>query len=106
VSTAVVTGGSKGIGRAIAVALAPTYQVAILDPLPEGSQVVADIEALGSRGLHLAVDVSDDAAALEMPFADWMPTVTVNLGGTFICSRSLAPCGAATTRLQKPGSWL
>ena len=119
-STAVVTGASKGIGRAIALALAPRYAVAILDPLRQGQQVIAEVAGRGQRGMYLPVDVSDEpsvlgaverisaelgpptllvnnagifprAAALQMPFADWMRTVTVNLGGTFICSRAFAP---------------
>ncbi|HEY4319163.1 MAG TPA: SDR family NAD(P)-dependent oxidoreductase [Herbaspirillum sp.] len=118
---AVVTGGSKGIGRAIALALAQRgYDVAIFDPLAAGKEVAAEAVALGRRALYLPVDVADEtavkaaartvaerlgscgllvnnagifprASALEMPFALWQKVLAINLGGAFLCSQAFAP---------------
>jgi meso-butanediol dehydrogenase/(S,S)-butanediol dehydrogenase/diacetyl reductase len=107
---AVVTGGSKGIGRAIVLALAQRgYDVAIFDPLAAGREVAQEATALGRRALYLPVDVSDEtavkqaaqsvaaelgscgllvnnagifprASALEMPFALWQKVLAINLG--------------------------
>lgn len=120
-ATAVVTGGSQGIGRAIALALAQQgCGVAILDVLPSGKTVVDEIRRSGGSAEFVAVDVADEEAvsdaahqveehlgtptvlvnnagifprapALEMPYADWMRVIQVNLGGAFLCSRAFAP---------------
>ena len=62
--TAFVTGGSRGIGRAIAVGLAEagadvafTYR----ERRDEADEVVAEVEALGRRALALPMDVADRA---------------------------------------------
>lgn len=119
--TAVVTGGSQGIGRAIALALAEGgAKVAILDVLPSGQNVVDEIRQGGGTAEFLTVDVADEEAvqdavgsvdtrlgtatvlvnnagmfprapALEMPYADWLRVIRVNLGGAFLCSRAFAP---------------
>ena len=62
--TAVVIGGSSGIGRAIALGLAE----AGADVIPTArraeqvNQVAAEIEALGRRSLHITSDVLDRAS--------------------------------------------
>ena len=58
--TAVVTGGGRGIGRAIALALAQDgCNVAILDLIEENAQAVKkEVEALGRRALALRVDLT------------------------------------------------
>jgi 2-hydroxycyclohexanecarboxyl-CoA dehydrogenase len=58
--TALVTGGGRGIGRAIALALAREgCQVAVLDLLGESAEAVrAEIEGLGVAGLALRVDLT------------------------------------------------
>ncbi|MBI2818364.1 MAG: glucose 1-dehydrogenase [Acidobacteria bacterium] len=58
--TAIVTGGGRGIGRAIALALAHDgCNVAILDLIEENAQgVKKEVEALGHRALALRVDLT------------------------------------------------
>lgn len=58
--TALVTGGGRGIGRAIALALAREgCQVAVADILADAARAVTDeVEALGVKGLALHVDVT------------------------------------------------
>jgi len=65
--SAIVTGGGRGIGRAIALALARQgCQVAVLDLLEENAKSVQqEIEALGTRGLALRVDLTQCAEVQE-----------------------------------------
>lgn len=62
---AVVTGGSRGIGRAIALTLsAQGAKVAICARSLEAAQkVVAEIEATGAEGLAAAADISRESEA-------------------------------------------
>ncbi len=63
---ALVTGGARGIGRAIALTLAGQgADVAVLDLNAEAGEATrGEVEALGRRSAFLACDVSD-AAAIE-----------------------------------------
>ena len=58
--SAIVTGGGRGIGRAITLALARQgCNVAILDLIEENAQAVKkEVEALGRRALALRVDLT------------------------------------------------
>ena len=66
--TALVTGGARGIGRAIAVALARKgVDVAVTDVNPEGAEeAAAEIQSLGCRSWALSGNAADFATAGEM----------------------------------------
>jgi NAD(P)-dependent dehydrogenase (short-subunit alcohol dehydrogenase family) len=64
--TALVTGGGRGIGRGIALALAREgVHVAIASRNPE-METVREIKDLGVKALRLCVDVSDEQQVIEM----------------------------------------
>jgi 2-hydroxycyclohexanecarboxyl-CoA dehydrogenase len=74
--SALVTGGARGIGRAIAQALARDgAQVAVLDVLADGAQATCrDIEALGTKGLALTADLTrraDVERAVDAMVSHW-----------------------------------
>jgi len=74
--TAVVTGGGRGIGRAIALALARDgNRVAVFDILEENAQAVQkEIEATGGEALALRVDLTkcrEVQTAVEKVLARW-----------------------------------
>jgi 2-dehydro-3-deoxy-D-gluconate 5-dehydrogenase len=85
--TALVTGARRGIGRAMARALAAAGAdvVGVSASLePEGSQVAADVEALGRRFTAYACDMSDRAAVYGLiETLDGAPIdILVNNAGT------------------------
>lgn len=59
--TAIITGGSGGIGRACAVAFAKAGANLVIASLPPDSipPVVEEVETFGVKGLGLAIDVTD-----------------------------------------------
>jgi len=66
---ALVTGGSRGIGRATSLLLAQAgYRVAInfRQREAEALQVVADIEAQGGNAFALQADIADEAQVVRM----------------------------------------
>ena len=74
--TALVTGGGRGIGRAIALGLAEEgAQVAVLDILADNAESVRrEIETLGVKGLALAADLTRRAQvtlAVEEMLGQW-----------------------------------
>ncbi|TDC08772.1 SDR family oxidoreductase [Nonomuraea longispora] len=76
--TAIVTGGSRGIGRAVAARLAAAGQnvaVVYASNAKEADATVGEIEAAGARGIALQADVAD-----EQQVADAFDTVERLLG--------------------------
>jgi NAD(P)-dependent dehydrogenase (short-subunit alcohol dehydrogenase family) len=119
--TAIVTGGARGIGRAIAEALAADGAKIVVADL-QGADAAA--KELGSdKAIGVTCDVSDEAAVAEMakaaqqafggcdilvnnagiysslvpgPFekiavADWQRVMDANTLGTFLCCRAVVP---------------
>ncbi|WP_424768203.1 SDR family NAD(P)-dependent oxidoreductase [Paenibacillus sp. sgz302251] len=116
---AVVTGGSKGIGKAIVQLLADKgYAVAILDIL-DGQELAEQINAKGGDALFVHTDVSSESQVvhaaelirktlgkptvlvnnaaiyprcpiLGMTLELWDQVLSVNLTGTFLCSKIFA----------------
>lgn len=69
---ALVTGGSRGIGRAIAISLAEAgaaVAVNYLQKAKEAADVVAEIEKAGGRAMAVAADVSRADAVADMTAA-------------------------------------
>jgi NAD(P)-dependent dehydrogenase (short-subunit alcohol dehydrogenase family) len=116
---AIVTGASKGIGRAIALALAREGASVVVADKEPGHETVRMIRDLGRSSLYVQVDVRDAVSvehlvsqALEefekidvlvnnaglfffarvedMTEEQWDLTFDVNLKGTFLCCKAVA----------------
>ncbi len=69
IPVALVTGGSRGIGRAVAVELARRgYSVAIgfRDQEARAAEVASEVEALGQKAILLRADVTDSAQVARL----------------------------------------
>jgi 3-oxoacyl-[acyl-carrier protein] reductase len=111
--TAVVTGGSRGIGRAIAVELARAGAAVVVGYRSGAEQAAAVAEEIGGRAIE--ADVSDDDQArrlvaeagdvdilvnnagitrdgllMRMPDDDWRAVLDTNLGGVFHTCRAVS----------------
>lgn len=118
---AIITGGARGIGCAIALLFAKEgADIAIADlNLEEAEKTAGEIELLGRRTLAFEVDVTDylkvevavnkildkfgkvdilvnnagitkDNLILRLSDADWDAVITVNLKGTFNCTKAVS----------------
>lgn len=79
---ALVTGASRGIGRAVAVALArlgADVAIGCTAPSPGATATLAEVEAAGSRGTVVAADLRQRPAAARV-----VETVTASLGAPSI----------------------
>lgn len=114
---ALVTGSSRGIGRAVALRLARAGAIVALNGTKEVSATTQIIESEGGRCFSFVGDVSDakqveaifakigadlggvdilvnnaginhDALLLRMSEDDWDAVLDVNLKGSFLCVRS------------------
>jgi NAD(P)-dependent dehydrogenase (short-subunit alcohol dehydrogenase family) len=120
---AIVTGAGRGIGKAIALALAREVAdiVAVSRTISEVTETAREVQSLGRRALAMKVDVANkdeveemvsscirrfekidilvNNAGVQPPIGpviendpeQWLRTVAVNLGGTFLCSRAVLP---------------
>ncbi len=85
--TAIVTGGARGIGAAIATRLAQDgHNVAVIDLREEDTQsVVQEIEAAGGKALGIGADVTNEESATQAVerIAEELgaPTILVNNAG-------------------------
>ena len=114
---AVVTGGGRGIGRAIAHELARRGAAVVINDKSGEGVVCAEINDAGGKASCFQADISDfsqaqnlikftvdtfgdlhilvnnagitrDGLILTMSEADWDAVLTVNLKGTFNCSKA------------------
>ena len=121
---AIITGGARGIGLAIAKELAKTYPIALWDVLDEVEETAATLTKEGFNAKGWKVDVTDfdavqqaakevsgefgdievlinnagitrDNLFMRMKPADWELVLKINLTGAFNC------CKAVTRPMQK-----
>lgn len=116
---AIVTGASRGIGRAIAVKLAELGAKLVVSSSSKGSDSVADeINAMGKEAISVQANVSNEADSvnlinlaikhygkidilvnnagitkdglmLRMSEGDWQDVLDVNLKGVFLCMKAV-----------------
>lgn len=114
---AVITGGSRGLGRAMALSFAKSYDLALISrSLPQEEDLIREVEALGARVAFYRADVSREEEVVEafsrikedfgsiyvlinnagitkdgsfvgMTSSDFLDVINVNLLGSFLCAR-------------------
>lgn len=101
--TALVTGGSRGIGRATCIALAAQgARVAVnyVGDRDAAEQTAAQIEDLGTRALTIAADVSDPESVIKM-----VATVESTLGPVDLLVTSAGIASAEPHTEMRFESW-
>jgi len=115
---AIVTGGARGIGRAIALKLAADGAAVVISDIADAEPVAEEIRAMGRDSLAAVADVSseEDVAALvdrsvsafgridilvnnagitrdqllmRMSVEDWDSVLSVDLKSAFLCTRAV-----------------
>ncbi|MFW5867825.1 MAG: 3-oxoacyl-ACP reductase family protein [Armatimonadota bacterium] len=100
---ALVTGGSRGIGRAIAVELAgagAAVAVNYRERADAAEDVVSDIEDAGGRAIAVQADVTDFGAVQAM-----VKEVAEELGALDILVNNAGIIGDAYLMMLKPKAW-
>jgi 2-deoxy-D-gluconate 3-dehydrogenase len=126
---AIVTGASRGLGKAMAIGLAKAGADVVVTDILDVSKVVEEIKKIGRKSTGLLVDVSNkssveamvkqtlekfgridilvnNAGILRMGNAeslskdDWDKVINVNLTGQFLCAQAV---GAQMIQLKKGG---
>ena len=100
--TALVTGGSRGIGRAIATELAKAGATVVLGYRSGAEEAEGVADEIGGRAVQADVSDADDAKRLvnnagitrdgllaRMSDEDWRVVLDTNLGGTFNTCRAV-----------------
>ncbi len=96
---ALVTGGSRGIGAAVALALAGAGADVVVNfraRSVDAEQVCAEIRKLGRRTLAIQADVSQSDQVRKIKLediaeADWDEHVSVNLKSAFLVTQAVLP---------------
>ncbi len=99
---ALVTGASRGVGRAIAVALARTgYRLVLLARGADGLEETARAcRAEGATASAYAIDITDSAALAAL-----VPHIVAEAGGLGVLVNNAAVSPVASTLKADPGAW-
>ncbi|MGL1919494.1 MAG: SDR family oxidoreductase [Hyphomicrobiales bacterium] len=103
---AVVTGASRGIGRAVALKLAQKgYDICVNYHSNQAAalQVVAEIEAMGQKAIAVQADVADEAAIVAMFCAvdEQLGAVTALVNNAGIIQPQMSLLGMTAERINK-----
>ncbi len=118
--TAIVTGGSSGMGYAIALDLAKHGANIVIADVVSNGQIIEEVKKIGRQILYVETNVRSPkeidevtkrtmneferidilincagilsrSKIIEMAEQDWDQIMDINLKGVFLCSRSVAP---------------